>query len=92
MLSAPLTFGIREMIPKLSLAISTLPRAKSLRIYRIGPLRIPQNFLKKITGRPSGPGAESGFMDNSTSLSSSVSRLRPLAKTDMDSNDLGFNL
>jgi hypothetical protein len=40
-LSAPFTFEISEIIPKLRRAMSTLPRAKSLRRFRIGPFKIP---------------------------------------------------
>jgi hypothetical protein len=45
MFSAPCTFGIRDRIPKFSLAISTLPKAKSFRIYSTALFRTGQNFL-----------------------------------------------
>jgi hypothetical protein len=57
--SAPGTLGRRVIIEKFSLEMSSLPRAKSLRMRRIRCFSIGQKDLKKATGKPSGPGVVS---------------------------------
>jgi hypothetical protein len=63
--SASRSFGIRDRTPKFSLAISTLPRMKSLRIWRTPRFISGQNFLKN----PSGPGVVSDFISFTTASS-----------------------
>jgi hypothetical protein len=64
--SAPEMLGIRVRTPKFSLAMSTLPRAKSLAISMIMGFTRCQNRLKKATGKPSSPEAMSTFILAST--------------------------
>jgi hypothetical protein len=46
------TLGRSERTPKLSLEMSTLPKAKSLRIRRTRGFSMGQKALKKATGKP----------------------------------------
>jgi hypothetical protein len=64
------TLGISNRIPKFNLDMSTVPKAKPLRICSTKLLSIGQNFLKKATGNPSGLGAVSVLVSLRTSSSS----------------------
>jgi hypothetical protein len=69
--SAPGTLGIKDKIPKFKREMSIRPRAKPLSIWRIKGFTRLQKDLKKITGKPSGPGAVSVLVSLSTRSSSS---------------------
>ena len=59
---APGTLGMREMVPKLRRPRSIDPTKNSSKMAMTSGLITFQKVWKKMTGRPSGPGAEEEFI------------------------------